>query len=178
MKRTSILVGIFLVLSATAAHAQTNPCPPQEATPTLIRVAGGQSFDLSWNDANGDTTKYSLFVDGTIVKHFAGSEIISTPLFGSMGCFTKTVSVDGQVPGEHQIKVRAYVGDDPTKDFTDSVTYNLRVLPFAPSNLRVVISPSSDPNAPGIVVEMRGAELDGVTPSSTMVLRFPTVEKK
>ena len=74
--------------------------------------------------------------------------------FGFPGCFEYRATMPGFAPGLYPVKLRAFVGCDPSVDFQDSDTYTLKVLPAKPGSLRVVLTQT--PSGDGLVVELRG----------------------
>ena len=149
------LVALAFCLFAAIASAQT--------------LQPNQPVTLAWDYDTATGTNFSLFINDKIVKNYTTAEISVGPL--TDGKFEHRAQLDGLAPGKYTLKVRAWI-DDPTVTFADSAPLSVVVAPTAPTGLRVIISEGG-----GVEVELRGVPIEGVTPVSNTLLRFPTVVK-
>ena len=139
MTRLCVLL-LTLVFCPVAVFAQ---CPTNEVA-TLGTVPANAPIRLAWEYPSQSAINYSVLVDGQIVKNFVTADLTVTATSGFPNCQSISATIPGlaakQTP--YRIKLRAYVGSDPTAaGFVETAEKDLRVGLTVPFNFRVVVTP-------------------------------------
>lgn len=163
MKRIIIFAAIMLACGAQS-YAQTPTVEPN----TPVRVG--------WTYPAPTGTNFSILVDGVIVKNFSSAELTVGQPDMPAGTWPYEATMPGIAPGRgRRVRLRAYIGSDPTQLFSDTEEILVDVLPAVPGGFRIILTPRTDG---GIEVELRAPGDGDSVLTSTSILKFPSLEKK